>query len=73
MSTTPVDTWAVDLADVAEIYPFVGWEGLMTIVAVALWIIWHFWQCKFESNTYKEDIEKHATSENLRKATSGEF
>jgi hypothetical protein len=73
MSTTPVDTWAVDLADVTVIYPFVGWEGLMTIVAVALWIGWHFWQCKFESNTYKEDIEKHATSENLRKATSGEY
>jgi hypothetical protein len=73
MSTTPVDTWAVDLADVTLIYPFVGSEVLMTIVAIALWIIWHIWQCKFESNTYKEDIEKHATSENLRKATSGEF
>ena len=73
MSTTPIETWAVDLADVTEIYPFVGWEGLMTTVAVALWIGWHIWQCKFESNTYKEDIEKHATSENLRKATSGEF
>ncbi len=73
MSTTPVDTWAVDLVDVALIYPFVGSEVLMTIVAVALWIGWHIWQCKFESNAYKEDIEKHATSENLRKATSGEF
>ncbi len=73
MSTTPVDTWAVDLADVTMIYPFVGSEVLMSRVAVALWIGWHIWQCKFESNTYKEDIEKHATSENLRKATSGEF
>ncbi len=73
MSTTPVDTWAVDLVDVTLIYPFVGSEVLMTIVAFALWIGWHIWQCKFESNTYKEDIEKHATSENLRKATSGEF
>ncbi len=73
MSTTPVDTWAVDLVDVTLIYPFVGSEVLMTIVAVALWIGWHIWQVKFESNTYKEDIEKHATSENLRKATSGEF
>ena len=73
MSTTPVDTWAVDLVDVTLIYPFVGAEVLMTIVGFALWIGWHIWQCKFESNTYKEDIEKHATSENLRKATSGEF
>ncbi len=73
MSTTPVDTWAVDLADVTLIYPFVGWEGLMTLGAVVLWIAWHVWQVKFENSTYKEDIEKHATSENLRKATSGEY
>ena len=73
MSTTPVDTWAVDLAEVTQIYPGVGWEVPMTVVAVVLWIVWHIWQVRFENNTYKEDIEKHATSENLRKATSGEF
>lgn len=73
MSTTPIDTWAVDLKDVTFVYPGVGWEGLMVLVAVVLWILWHVWQCKFESRTYKEDIEKHATSENLRKATSGEI
>lgn len=72
-STTPITTWAVDLADVTLIYPFVGWEVAMTIVAVALWIGWHIWQVQFENATYKEDIAKHATSENLRKATSGEF
>ena len=72
MSTTPVDTWAVDLADVTLIYPWVGTEVLMVLVAVVLWIGWHVWQCKLESNTYKEEIEKHATSENLRKAISGE-
>ena len=73
MSTTPLENWAVDLADVTNIYPFVGSEKLMVLVAVVLWIAWHIWQCRFESNTYKEDIEKHATSENLRKATSGEI
>jgi hypothetical protein len=73
MSTTPVDTWAVDLANVTLIYPWVGTEVLMVVVAIVLWIVWHIWQVRFENNTYKEDIEKHATSENLRKATSGEF
>ena len=73
MSTTPLDSWAVDLGDVTVIYPFVGSEKLMVVIAVVLWIAWHIWQVKFESNTYKEDIEKHATSENLRKATSGEI
>ena len=73
MSTTPIESWAVDLADVTNIYPMVGWEGFMSLVAIVLWIGWHVWQCRFESNTYKEDIEKHATSENLRKVTSGEI
>jgi hypothetical protein len=73
MSTTPLDSWAVDLADVTFIYPFVGSEVIMVVIAVVLWIAWHIWQVKFENNTYKEDIEKHATSENLRKATSGEL
>ncbi len=70
MSTTPVDTWAVDLADVTLIYPWVGTEVLMTLGAVVLWIAWHVWQVKLENSTYKEEIEKHATAENLRKATS---
>lgn len=73
MSTTPIDSWAVDLADVTFIYPWVGSEVLMSLVAIVLWIGWHIWQVRFENNTYKEDIEKHATSENLRKATSGEI
>ena len=73
MSTTPIDTWAVDLADVTFIYPWVGSEKIMALVAIVLWIAWHVWQCRFENNTYKEDIAKHATSENLRKATSGEI
>lgn len=72
-STTPITTWAVDLADVTFIYPFVGWEVTMTVIGVALWLAWTVWQVRFENATYKEDIEKHATSENLRKATSGEL
>ena len=43
MSTTPVDSWAVDLADVTLIYPWVGTEVLMVLVAVVLWIGWHVW------------------------------
>ncbi len=73
MSTTPIESWAADLANVTFIYPGVGLEYVMAIVAIVAWIAWHVWQCKFESDTYKEDIKKHATSENLRKVTSGEI
>ncbi len=68
MSTTPIETWAVDLADVTYIYPFVGFEGLMAAVAVVLWILWHVWQLKHENATYRDEMAKHGDDETIRKA-----
>ncbi len=68
MSTTPIDTWAVDLADVTFIYPGVGTEVAMTVFAVVLWIGWHVWQVKFENQTYEQEIKEHATEEKMRDA-----
>ena len=73
MSTTPIESWSGDLEAVSFIHPFAGYEFPMVVIGVVLWIAWHVWQVQFENNTYKEDIAKHATSENLRKATSGEI
>ena len=67
MSTTPVDTWAVDLADVTFIYPGVGSEVAMTVFAVILWLGWHVWQVKHENQTYEEEAAKYATEEHLKK------
>ncbi|HEX9769674.1 MAG TPA: hypothetical protein VGA50_10915 [Kiloniellales bacterium] len=72
MSSTMVDSWAVDLANIGPIYPWVGTEGIMFIVAVVLWILWHVWQIRFESGTYQEEKEKYATPENLKKMVSDE-
>ena len=36
MSTTPVESWAVELADIGPIYPFVGSE---VILVLALFVI----------------------------------
>ncbi len=66
MSTTPVDTWAVDLADVTLIYPGVGFEVAMTVFAVILWLGWHVWQVKFENQTYEEELAKYGTGEHLK-------
>ncbi len=67
MSTTPIDTWAVDLADVTYIYPGVGFEVAMTVGAVILWLGWHVWQVKHENQTYEEEAEKYGTEEHLKK------
>ncbi len=67
MSTTPIDTWAVDLADVTVIYPWVGSEVAMAVLAVILWLGWHVWQVKFENKTYEEEAAKYGTEEHLKK------
>ncbi len=67
MSTTPIDTWAVDLADVTTIYPWVGSEVVMAVIAIVLWIGWHVWQVRFENQTYSDEVQKYGTSENLNK------
>ena len=71
MSTTPVESWAVDLANVTFIYPWVGAEEVMALVAVVLWIAWHVWQCKFENQTYKDEMQKYGSSENIKNSIDG--
>ena len=68
MSTTGIDSWAVDLADVGAVYPFQGSEWLMVIVAVALWIIWHIWQIKHENRTFEEERRKLQDPQVLERA-----
>jgi len=67
MSTTNIETWAVDLAEVTYLHPFVGSEGLLAIVGIVLWLGWHVWQCRFESAQYELTIRDHATDENIAK------
>ncbi len=71
MSTTPIDSWAVDLADVTFIYPGVGTEVAMTVFAVILWLGWHVWQVKLENETFEQEIKDHGTEEKLREAIDG--
>jgi hypothetical protein len=68
MSTTPIDTWAVDLADVTAIYPWVGSEVVMVWGAIILWLLWHVWQVKHENATYRDKLAKYGDDETIRKA-----
>ena len=70
MATTPIDTWAIDLADVTAIYPWVGSEKVMAGVAIVLWIVWHIWQVRFENAKLAEERQKHGHSEAIQKALS---
>ena len=68
MSTTPIETWAVDLADVTVIYPWVGSEVIMVWVAIILWLLWHVWQVRHENAAYRDRLAKHGDDETIRKA-----
>ena len=68
MSTTGIDSWAVDLANVTAVYPFQGSEVLMVIIGVALWIIWHVWQIRHENRTFEEERRKLQDPQVLERA-----
>ena len=61
-------TWAVDLADVGAVYPWQGYELIMVVVGVLLWILWHIIQLRQEKAEFAEDIRKYGNKESIRKA-----
>ena len=68
MSTTPIDTWAVDLANVTVIYPWVGSEVAMASVGIIAWLAWHVWQVKHENSTYDESLRKYGGKATINSA-----
>lgn len=44
-------------ANIGAMYPFVGSEGFLVIVALAIWVIWHIWQIAFENREYNEAVK----------------
>ena len=61
-------TWAVDLKDVGAVYPLLGWETIMVLIAIALWILWHILQIRQENRDYAEDIKHYGSKESIKKA-----
>ncbi|MCP4329599.1 MAG: hypothetical protein GY791_14320 [Alphaproteobacteria bacterium] len=68
MSTTGIDTWAVDLATIGPLYPFQGTEFFWVILGVVLWLAWHIWQIPFENREFEAEIEKYGDTETVQKA-----
>ena len=55
--STGIESWT-PVKEVAALSPFVGSEGILTIIAVVLWICWQIWQIKSESSHYDEQVAK---------------
>jgi hypothetical protein len=61
-------SWAVDLKDVGAVYPWIGLEVIMVLVAIAIWLIWHVVQMRMEEKEYADDIKRYGGKENIKKA-----
>jgi len=61
-------TWAVDLANVGAVYPWLGLEVIMVVVAIAAWLLWHIVQIRQENRDLAEDIRIYGTPESIKKA-----
>ena len=46
---TGIETWNTNLLDIGPMYPFVGSEMLLTVIAVSSWLIWHLLQARAET------------------------
>ena len=71
MATGQIESWGGAITDIGPLYPFVGTEMALWIVGLALWLIWHIWQGRFESRTYADDEVKYK-GDTLAKAIRGE-
>ena len=56
--STGVETWNQNLLDIGPMYPFPGSEGLLVIIGLATWIIWHILQARQESQEIKDEQER---------------
>jgi hypothetical protein len=72
MSTGNFDNWDGNIADIGPIYPFVGSEGLMVILALVIWVGWHIVQIRAENKRYEEQARALRQSGALQKALADE-
>ena len=68
MSTGAIDSWAGTIADIGPMYPFPGSEGLLVLIGVVLWLLWHVLQSRAETRTYEEELAKFGSDAGLRDA-----
>ena len=68
MSTNGMSSWAVDLKDVAAVYPFEGSEFLLYLVGLAFWIFWHVAQFRAEATEVEHEMDADASGDKAKAA-----
>ena len=72
MNTAAFNDWGGNMLDLGPLYPFVGWEGTMVILAVIFWIGWHIAQVRMENRVHDAEARRLREGDNLQKALQSE-
>ena len=59
--------WNGNIIDIGPLYPWVGWEVAMVIVALIFWIGWHVVQIRMESRRFEDEARALRQSGVLQK------
>ena len=71
MSTGMIETWGGAITEIGPIYPFVGAEGFMVFIGIALWIIFHIAQSRIESKCYEEERDEFGDIDSMTNLLTG--
>ena len=72
MTTGNFTDWSGNMLDLGPLYPFVGWEGFMVLLAFIAWIGWHFVQIRAENRQLDDEARLLRQGGNLEKAVAAE-
>lgn len=67
-----IESFAGTITDIGPMYPFVGSELLLVVVAGAFWIVWHVLQLRAEQREFEEDAARLRSEDGMRKAIERE-
>ena len=67
-----VESWGGTITDIGPMYPMVGAEGLLVIIGVVAWIVWHVIQAKRENRDYEEQVRKYGGRESMKRLIAEE-
>ena len=53
-----IESWAGNPLEIGPMYPWVGWEVVLFLVSLALWLCWMVWQIKTEGEAYSQEAQR---------------
>ncbi len=72
MTTANFTDWNGNMFDLGPIYPFVGSEVFMVILAIVFWVGWHLLQIRMENRQLDDEARELRNADNLQTALQSE-